>query len=301
MAGGRSNLAAIKTEGGGTGLGPNTLILPSGLAAGKRLKRGLRLIVAGTNGAGQIPLKSLPVVYNGSRDEENTVPRIREHPGSRCRAIDLGERQVGCVQNSEIMRHHCAVACHAGELPRVGEVGRRFERRETSRRSHRQSGESSGPIERACVGDGAGGAESYRACAVLRGEHAVDRAVHRPTCNGQRRVGYPRRSGSRAGAVFLRDERHHKSQRSETQSYEQQLCESLHVWPPRSKNEYPAHPSTGISDCSGWCIVHFSCPGHNELAHRAGPSEMSDVPAARFCPSEKGSPPQKAGRYRIDP
>src|SRR6266851_7828943 len=36
-----------------------------------------------------------------------------------------------------------------------------------------------------------------------------------------------------------------------------------------------------------WRIVRLSCPRHNEFVTRAGPSEISGVPTARFCPSDE--------------
>ena len=53
-----------------------------------------RSITARANGAGEIALKSIPVVNNGSRDEKNAGSWIGEHASSRSGTFDLGERQV---------------------------------------------------------------------------------------------------------------------------------------------------------------------------------------------------------------
>jgi len=139
------------------------------------------LIVIGTNYAREVPLESLSIVDNGSRYEENIVPRIREHPCSRRWTLDLGECRVGCVQNAEIARHQCAVRRHHGELAGIGKVRRWFDRRHSGRLGNIQSQERScGSIERACACDGTNGAEAYGALAVIGGEDTLDRAVDRP-------------------------------------------------------------------------------------------------------------------------
>ena len=48
----------------------------------------------------------------------------------------------------------------------------------------------------------------------------------------------------------------------------------------------PSYPEFAIWTSSSH-IVCFSCPGHNEFAARAGPSEISGVQTVRFCPSDE--------------
>jgi uncharacterized protein (TIGR02246 family) len=75
-------------------------------------------ITSYTNGAGQIPKKSLSVVDNGSRYEEDTGSQISEHTSSGRGALDLRKRQVVCVQNAQVVSHESAVGRCNGELTR---------------------------------------------------------------------------------------------------------------------------------------------------------------------------------------
>ncbi len=81
-----------------------------------------RLIVVGTNDARQVSLESLPVVNNGARYEEDAISRIREDTRSGSGTLHLCERQMGCVQNTEITCHQCTVPCNDGDLAGVGKV-----------------------------------------------------------------------------------------------------------------------------------------------------------------------------------
>ena len=132
------------------------------------------LLAVKTNNARQVSLESLSVVNNGPRYEEGVVSRIREYTRSRTGAFHLGERQVGCVQNAEIIYHQCALPGYDGELARVGKVRGWFDPRHAGRRSHAHGDETSVSIEQASAADGASGAEPYRAIAILRGEDAVN-------------------------------------------------------------------------------------------------------------------------------
>ena len=70
------------------------------------------------------------------------------------------------------------------------------------------------------ISDGSCGAEPYRARAVLRCEHAVDRAVHRPARDWRRRT----------GSVFLQHQQQRGNHNYDTERYSKGLCESLHVF-----------------------------------------------------------------------
>src|SRR5262249_42964012 len=67
--------------------------------------RNKQLIAAGANGTRQVPLKSLSVVDNGSRYEEDAASRVRKYPCSGRGTLDFSESQVVRVQNTEILSH----------------------------------------------------------------------------------------------------------------------------------------------------------------------------------------------------